>query len=58
MNLFPLLPSPQELCYYAGVIVLYFFGDLFLALQGCGAGHDAGTVSCTASLLLASQSST
>lgn len=35
----------QELCYYVGVIILYFFGDLFLAIQGCGGGHDAGTVS-------------
>ncbi len=34
----------QELCYYLGIIVLYFFGALFLAIQQCGTGHEVGAV--------------
>ena len=39
------LVSFQEFCYYAGVIVLYFFANLFLAIHACVAGHKAGCVS-------------
>ncbi len=35
----------QEMCFYAGVIVFFFFADLFLSLHACEGGQKAGCVS-------------